>query len=208
MVVAFMLSMSLLAARKRSFSLASFSSLAIFSSRSFCSAIFFRSVSIAVWSIFSRCTTLFSRSCTSRSLSLFTSCCGSGRPLCGVGTCTAGMPPAGRTPIGVAAGVEVSVGPGVGVARGVAPGELLALARAAWSSLRRRTTSIWREATLVLTFSLTTALFFIILAREAKVRVARLSWKLDSSGFTVAMMEVLLLPPRESLRRYVSLESL
>lgn len=56
--------------------------------------------------------------------------------------------------------------------------------------------------------SLTTALFFIYLARFANSRVDKVSPMLAEEGEMLAMMTVLLLPPRESLRMKVNLLSL
>ena len=56
--------------------------------------------------------------------------------------------------------------------------------------------------------SLTTALFLICLARLANSRVDRVSPMFAEDGEMLAMMTVLLLPPRESLRMKVSLLSL
>ena len=56
--------------------------------------------------------------------------------------------------------------------------------------------------------SLIFGLFLMFLARLAYLKVVRVSSKLKSAGPRLAIMIVLVFPPKESYRRRVSLESL
>ena len=74
-------------------------------------------------------------------------------------------------------------------------------------SARNLRTSCWRSSVLPAHSSFTTALFFTVLARFANLSVDNVVPKQSDDGLTVAIKDVLELPPNESRRRNVSFES-
>lgn len=89
-----------------------------------------------------------------------------------------------------------------------ATGDFLSVFNRNISAFNRRISSLNVSIFVERDYSFIKALTFTIFARFAKLRVERVSWKHKTFLETVAIKKVLELPPKESLSKLVSFESL